>query len=204
MFQDAVVECLMRETLAADEFAAYLAVPDDEPPPACGNVHWLGSVVLFIASPVEARLDELGRPHCETGPAEVYRDGFARWCLQGVEVDADTVLRPHALTADRILAVANVEVQRLMLERFGWERLLAESGAVELDDDPRFGTLFLVPSSYAHDQMRVVRLTNSTPEPDGTFRRYVLRVPPTTGSAREAVAWTFGMDAEEYDPRLET
>jgi hypothetical protein len=33
-----------------------------------------------------------------------------------------------------------------------------------------------------------------------TGRDYVLRVPPTMKSAREAVAWTFGMKAEEYQP----
>jgi hypothetical protein len=33
-----------------------------------------------------------------------------------------------------------------------------------------------------------------------TGRDYVLRVPPTMNSAREAVAWTFGMKAEEYQP----
>jgi hypothetical protein len=33
-----------------------------------------------------------------------------------------------------------------------------------------------------------------------TGRNYVLRVPPAIKSAREAVAWTFGMKAEEYQP----
>jgi hypothetical protein len=31
-------------------------------------------------------------------------------------------------------------------------------------------------------------------------RIYVLRVPPTCTTAREAVAWTFGMTADEYQP----
>jgi len=47
-------------------------------------------------------------------------------------------------------------------------------------------------------------VTNATPEPDGTVRQYVLRVPPTMTTAREAVAWTFGMDAEEYEPQMES
>lgn len=38
------------------------------------------------------------------------------------------------------------------------------------------------------------RVVNSTPEADGTYCRYFLRVPPTIGTARAAVAWTFGID----------
>src|SRR6266436_180030 len=36
----------------------------------------------------------------------------------------------------------------------------------------------------------LVHVTNSTPEPDGSRRRYFLRVPPEVKTARAAVAWT--------------
>ena len=49
-----------------------------------------------------------------------------------------------------------------------------------------------------------VEVTNSTPEPDGSHKYYILRVPPTVTTCREAVAWTFGMTADEYDPERET
>ncbi len=54
------------------------------------------------------------------------------------------------------------------------------------------------------DPIALVLVENSTPEPDGSFRKHVLTVPPTVESAREAVAWTFGMSAEEYAPVVET
>ena len=44
------------------------------------------------------------------------------------------------------------------------------------------------------EPLTVVEVVNSTPEPDGSHRRYFLRVPPDTRTAREAVAWTFGFD----------
>jgi hypothetical protein len=49
-----------------------------------------------------------------------------------------------------------------------------------------------------------VHVVNSTPEPDGTYNNYFLRVPPETKTAREGVAWTFGLTADEYDPLKET
>jgi hypothetical protein len=32
----------------------------------------------------------------------------------------------------------------------------------------------------------------------------MLRVPPGTRTAREGVAWTFGMQAKDYKPKVET
>jgi len=37
-----------------------------------------------------------------------------------------------------------------------------------------------------------VEVVIATAEPDGSYRRYFLRVPPATRTAREAFAWTFG------------
>ena len=45
---------------------------------------------------------------------------------------------------------------------------------------------------------------HSTPEPDGSVKKYMLRVDPKCRTAREAVAWTFDMEAGEYAPAIET
>ena len=37
-----------------------------------------------------------------------------------------------------------------------------------------------------------------------TREHYYLRVPPDTASCKEAVAWTFGLDAGRYAPRVES
>lgn len=47
-------------------------------------------------------------------------------------------------------------------------------------------------------------VVNSTPEPDGSSKEYSLRVPPYMTSARQAVAWTFGMEENEYSPAFES
>ena len=50
----------------------------------------------------------------------------------------------------------------------------------------------------------MVEVVNSTPEPDATRQHHFLRVPPTMTTCGEAVAWTFGLTAGEYAPRIET
>ena len=50
----------------------------------------------------------------------------------------------------------------------------------------------------------MVKVRNSTPETDGTVKDYFLRVPPTSETPRQAVAWTFGVEANEYYPTVES
>lgn len=54
------------------------------------------------------------------------------------------------------------------------------------------------------EPITMVCVKNSTMEADRTFRRYFLRVPPNMTTEKEAVAWTFGMQSEEYNPDVET
>ena len=50
----------------------------------------------------------------------------------------------------------------------------------------------------------MVEVVNSSPEPDGTFNVYFLRVPPSTLTAKAGVAWTFGLNEDEYQPLQQT
>lgn len=50
----------------------------------------------------------------------------------------------------------------------------------------------------------VVVVTNSTPEPDGSHKRYALLVEPTHLTAHSAVASGFGLTARAYQPVQES
>jgi hypothetical protein len=89
-----------------------------------------------------------------------------------------------------------------MLERFGHDRLILETGVAPVHVD-EFGVLYRIRLSR-RQTITLVHVTNATPEPDGTRRRYFLRVPPDVRTAHEAVAWTFGMRPEEYWPDKES
>lgn len=107
-----------------------------------------------------------------------------------------------ALTPERIRDEENAELRRVMLEYYGYDRYLDESGAVPVHRDET-GVLWRVELAGDEDVV-MVEVVNSTPEPDGTNRTYWLRVPPTTRTAREGVAWTFGLAAEAYEPSRQT
>jgi hypothetical protein len=141
-----------------------------------------------------------------------------------VRVARQVVEAPETLTVKQILGEPNTEVRRVMIERFGAERLIAEAEAELLDEvhEPPFpglidAKLYRVP--VADDEPLVmVRCRNSTREPDGSFKPYWLRVHPecrpllrdgSFGAPQEltalnALASTWGERGETYAPVVET
>jgi hypothetical protein len=170
------------------------------------------NAVVACERPLEIHRERVRMPglrshrlHREDGPAIAWR-GFDVWALHGVRVSRQTVEAPETLMAAQVLTEHNVEARRVMIERFGAERLMNEADAVLLDHvhEPRFAGLFdakLWRLELTGDEPLVmVALQSSTPEPDGSFRQPWLRVPPAVQTAHEAVAWTFRMRGGEYTP----
>ncbi|MEU6314322.1 DUF6745 domain-containing protein [Streptomyces sp. NPDC047014] len=160
------------------------------------------NVAVACERPVELHRDEAGRLDRGDGPALAFPDGFALYAWRGMPVSANFLALLPRLTAERIRNETNAELRRVMLEFFGYDRYLAESGARPVHRD-ECGSLWYIPLDGDEDVM-MVEVLNSTPEPDGTHRTYWLRVPPTTATARQGVAWTFGLTEQEYTPLLQT
>ncbi|MBB5777702.1 DUF6745 domain-containing protein [Nonomuraea jabiensis] len=159
-------------------------------------------LAIVTERPAELHLDEVGRLHRAVGPALAYSDGFALHAWHGMPVPAGFGAAMRELTVERIREEENAELRRAMLEHFGLDRYLAESGAKPVHSDET-GVLWRVDLSD-DEPLVMVEVVNSTPEPDGTSRTYFLRVPPWVERAREGVAWTFGVAEEDYRPERET
>ncbi|WP_232320161.1 DUF6745 domain-containing protein [Herbidospora daliensis] len=159
-------------------------------------------VAIVCERPAELHLDEAGRLHRSDGPALVFPDGFALEAWHGMPVPEGFVASMANLTPERIRNEENAELRRVMLEHFGFDRYLSESGATPLHRDET-GILWRIALPNDEDVV-TVEVVNSTAEPDGTFRTYFLRVPPWVQRARQGVAWTFGVNEENYFPEKET
>ncbi|MFJ2032047.1 DUF6745 domain-containing protein [Streptosporangium sp. NPDC087985] len=159
-------------------------------------------VAIVCERPAELHLDDLSRLHRADGPALLFPDGFAVHAWGGMPVPADFAASMTTLTPERIRAEDNAELRRVMLEHFGYDRYLAESGATPLHQDET-GMLWRI-DLPEDEPVVMVEVVNSTAEPDGTFRKYWLRVPPSTRTAREGVAWTFNLSEADYRPAHET
>jgi hypothetical protein len=148
-------------------------------------------------------LDDRDRLHATGGPALRFADGCTLYAIHGVRVEPWTVNEPERLTAQAISAQPNSEVRRVLMECYGTARYLDEAGA-EIVARDACGTLYRLRAQHGTEPMMLVKVRNATPEPDGTWKDYFLRVPPAMRTPREAVAWTFGLDTADYVPLVET
>lgn len=159
-------------------------------------------VALLSERPTALHRDEAGRLDRADGPALEYTDGFALYAWRGMPVPPEFLAGLAEVTVERIRTEENAELRRVLLEHYGYERYLADSGAEPIHRDET-GVLWriVLPDD---EPVVMVEVVNSTPEPDGTHRTYWLRVPPSTRTARAGVAWTFGIPESAYHPQRET
>jgi len=147
-------------------------------------------------------MDERGRLHSVSSPAIMYPDGWKIYAIHGVRVPEYIVERPSEITIEKIEQEKNAEIRRVMIDIYGVHKYFEECGAMLIHSD-KYGKLYKKEIEDDED-MVMVRVINSTGEPDGTFKEYLLRVPPSMETAHQAVAWTFDRTPETYSPIIET
>lgn len=157
--------------------------------------------ICYISErPLIIELDEENRLHAESTPAISYADGFNVWSYRGNLV-GEKIIKGD-FTADEIITQNNVEIRRSMMDIYGMEQFLIDSDAEEIQTDG-YGTLYRRTLSFDEDLV-MVKVVNSTPEKDGSYKDYFLRVPPSMETAEQAVAWTFDMENQPYSPKQES
>jgi hypothetical protein len=149
--------------------------------------------------PCTLRRDETGRLHCVTGPAVAYPDGWQLHFVRGVNVPAEWIEQRERVDPTLALTWPGIEQRRALVEIIGWERVLGSvpTRIVQELRDPSIGTLLECDLPGA-PQSRFLRVRC------GTGRMFVLPVPRECRTAREANAWTYGLQADEYIPEVRT
>jgi hypothetical protein len=133
--------------------------------------------------------------HRTNGPAIDYGDGDKSnvYAIDGVIVEPYVVDNPEKITVIDIEKEMNAEVRRIKINQYGQSRYILDSGSEIVNTDD-FGTLYRKKIQGDEDLM-MVKVINSTREPDGTFKDYFIRVDPKAygglKTARQAVASTW-------------
>jgi hypothetical protein len=144
-------------------------------------------VCVVCERPAEIHSPDGRRLHHDTGPAVRFRDGWSIWAIDGVLVDEQIFLRPETQSLRQIRRERNVEVRRIRIERYGWDRYLARVGAVVVDRrrndvEATQETLLRAPDGETV-------LVCACPS---TARVYVLAVPPDIPTCERAQEWVSG------------
>ena len=146
------------------------------------------------------RVNGEGLLHSPDGPALRYGDGWSVWAWKGVEVPAWVIEHPERISISTLDDTLDPILRRCLIEIMTPERLIALGAARRLAQDET-GTLWGM--TWRHrgatlDKWKAVEVVDGTPEANGACRHYVIPVPANLRTAREAVAWTYGLSAAEY------
>ncbi|MFX0043466.1 MAG: DUF6745 domain-containing protein [Candidatus Hodarchaeota archaeon] len=144
-------------------------------------------------------IDKLGKH--EGNWQNFFRKSKKRWKDSSILAklqDYLLFLKGDKLTAREVLSCRNVEIRSLLLNQFGHEKLIKEleGKIIHQEGDSQLINLNL---GNITEHIRVVKVKDST-----TKKYYILRVPPTVKTCRQAIAWTFGLEEDEYNPTIET
>jgi len=167
--------------------------------------------------------DNEGRLHSFNQPALQYDDGWKLYYIHGIKVPEWVVLEPNKIIPKLIDKEENIEVRRIMLDIYGHDRYLINGNYEVLDiDKDQFGRqrrLLKRKTNLEEDILRV-EVINSSPELDKSYKTYYLPVHPELRpllsveerlfgepqkmTCHNAVASTFGLRGEEYQPNYES
>lgn len=152
----------------------------------------------LVHKPIRLERDEQGRLHSTDGMCIHYRDGWGFYAWHGTRCSEKLILHPEQITREEWMNERNLEIRRLMQERIGNERFVEMLGGRCIDQGRRADLIEVKLRDDPEKVARFVRVKDTSTE-----RVYYLRVPPTFDKADEALAWTFGLEEQDYQPTQE-
>lgn len=168
-----------------------------------GSAGWMvphERVCWVSERPDTLHFDAKGLLHGTDGPALRYPDGWSFWAWKGIEVPAWAIEHPERTTIQSLDETFDPVLRRCLIEIMTPERVIASGAARRVSRDET-GTLWSITWQYRGvtlDRWNAVEVVDGSPGPDGVHKHYVLPVPTHLRTAREAVAWTYGLSAAQY------
>lgn len=179
----------------------------------------------FTKSGIRRLVNEIGNLHSDVEPAWRsptrviwYKDGkkhgvdadihgSLHYYYEGIRIPAkfhQAVANPELLTVEEVLGHPNTECRYVGIKIIGHDKIKRHKNCRMIEACDKTGMELFSLSGIFSEPILFLKVINSTPELDGSYKPYYLCVPPTAKTCREAVAWTFRMNADEYAPSQET
>lgn len=172
--------------------------------------------------PIQRVTNEEGNLHKDDGPAYItptritwYRNGRKhgldadKWgsisyYYEGVRIPPHFYTKPESLSITEVLAHTNTEVRYVGIKIVGMDKVLESNRTTIIHKDEEKNQILFQIKGIFEEPVSYVKVVNSTQEPDGTYKDYYLCVPPDMKTCQQAVAWTFRLEEQEYQPGQET
>ena len=149
---------------------------------SAGGRYMHENFVVVCDFPTALRFDGNDRPHGDGVAHAEWSDGSKLYHHHGLRVPAFMIEHPELITYKRIMNEDNAEIRRAMLEIIGPAAFMQQADAKVVHEDKdmydRPRRLLRVDMAEPEEPVVMIEVTNSSPEPDGSYRKYLLRVDP--------------------------
>ena len=159
----------------------------------CGFIFTFEKICVVCDRPRHLRFDSENRLHAEAEPAIEFADGWNFYFYHGVRLPEQYgQLHPNLWKAEWLLSEDNAEVRRVLIEAIGYDRIIQELDAQQIDSWQEYELL-----TIDNADVEPIFLLKMTCPSTGFI--HALRVPPYLTSAREAISWVnWDIDPEEF------
>jgi Domain of unknown function (DUF6745) len=163
------------------------------------------TIAVLCAAPAEIAVEQAGgraRLHRAGEPAVRWPDGTVEYWWHGTQVPAGVV--EGGWSAAWIVVIRDAEVRRAAIEMIGWPRFVQQAGLQLVCAAPDPGNpghelqLYDLPDRFTTRPLRLLVMTNGSPDRDGRDRVYAETVPVTFTDPVEAAAWQYGVPVTTY------
>ena len=148
--------------------------------------------VMVLTSPVmRIQNDQL---HADGQPAVQWSDSECYYFWRGIHIPQKYgAVLSREWRSQWLLEEPNAELRRVLIQGIGYDRIMQELEAVEIDTWREYSLLMI----YADIDLEPIHLLKMTCP--STNHIHVLRTPPDITSAREAIAWcNWEIDPEQF------
>lgn len=161
---------------------------------SCGWHYILDDCAVICDRPKTIKLNDQFKKHSTSGPAIEFRDGFRIYAYNDYTIPNDKswiIDSPENINVNNINNENNAEIRRIMIDIFGIEKYLKESGAEYLDMDAGINCTGSAPRFLVKDSNGDKWLIGS----DGSTKRtYIMPAPQEANTAKEAHNIIAGVD----------
>jgi internalin A len=159
----------------------------------CGWIIPFEKICAVCDRPRHLRFDSQNRLHAEAEPAIEFADGWKFYYYRGVRLPEEYgQLHPNKWQSQWLLTEENAELRRVLIEGIGYDRIIQELSAKQIDSWQEYALL-----QIDNADVEPICLLKMTCPSTGFI--HALRVPPNLTSAREAIRWAnWDIDPEEF------
>ena len=159
----------------------------------CGWIFPCEKICAVCDRPRHLRFDSQNRLHAEAEPAIEFADGWNFYYYHGVRLPEEYgKSHPNQWQSQWLLTEKNAEVRRVLIQGIGYDRIIQELEAKQIDSWQEYALL-----QIDNADVEPICLLKMTCPSTGFI--HALRVPPNLTSAREAIGWVnWDIDPEEF------